>query len=126
MTIQSEEFKAGDTFSYYFEVDPLYLDPLETYAARARLIDIDSTDSPPPVIANLTCTVTEPAVSGDNYVVLLEMDAVDTEAWPRPANPRSKRRLMIDCELYTDADPEIVQSTTNAFIMIPYDPTRPA
>ena len=126
MTIQSIDFKAGDTFSFYFEIYPLYLDALETYAARARLIDVDSQDSPPPVIATLTCTVTAPVVSGDNYVVLLEKDASDTEGWPRPANPRSKRRLMIDCELYTDADPEIVHSTTNAFILIPYDPTRPA
>lgn len=123
--IQSVDFKAGDTFSFYFEVDALYLDAAATYGARASIIDIDSDLSPPPVLTELTCTVTAPVISGDSYVVLLEAGAVATELWPRPVNPRAKRRLLIDCELYSDDDPAIVLSTTNAFIMIPYDPTRP-
>lgn len=124
--MQSITHKAGDTFSYYFEVDSTYLDTAATWSARAWIRDLESATVPTPVIATLTCTVTAPVVSGDDYVVLLEQDASDTEDWPRPTNPRRERRFLLDCELYSNDDPSIVQSIESVYVMVPYDPTRPA
>ena len=123
----SVPFKAGDTFDYAAEIDAAYLSSLQTWSARAWVRDMAAGVFPPSVVDTLDCTMTAPVVSGDPYVLRIRKDggATGTGLWPRPDDPRKTRRLVCDVEIYDNSAPPIIRSTTNFYIDIEFDPTRP-
>ena len=128
MTTQSVEFKAGDTFSYTAEIPQAWLNISTNWNARAWVRDSDASETPPPVIDTLTCTMQEPVVSGDPFALTIFKagGATGTGLWPRPESHRKKRRLIVDIEIYDDSLPSVVRSTSTFFIDVQFDPTRPA
>lgn len=126
--VDSIDFKAGDTFDYQAEIPAAYLSALVGWAARAWVRDMGAGVFPPAQIDTLDCTLTEPAVSGDPYVLRIRKDGGETGTglWPRPDDPRKTRRLICDVELYSDDATPIVRSISNFYIDVLFDPTRPA
>lgn len=121
-------FKAGDTFSFGAEIAQAYLDINKTWGARAWVRDLESETRPPTKIDELTCTLTAPTVPADPYALLLFKDggASGTGLWPRPTDPRKTRKLLVDVEFYDNSATSVVHSTSSFYILIEFDPTRPA